>query len=148
MSNVETDLSTEMQSILAELSNDFANAEVFNQWQPDDGNYTVLLCGYKDGVSTKGTTKTAWWKVDNRIIDPAHPDIDNKEFSVFFRSSAIGFLKGAVSCIAGRKVDDIRQAANILAEAATKGYVCTIRVSTTEKGFKNYTYLDVVQRTA
>jgi hypothetical protein len=139
-----SNLSSEMQEVLAQVAKEFETAEVFSQWTPPDGTYTVLISGYNDGVSTKGNAKTAWWKLDNRIIDQTGGDLNEKEFSVFFRSSAVGFLKGAMATLAGRKIDDVRQAATVLGGA--KGYVVTIRVKTNDKGFANYTYLDVVQR--
>jgi hypothetical protein len=141
-----SDLSSDFQEILGQVSKEFETAEVFSQWTPPDGTHTAVITGYNDGVSTKGGNKLIWWKVDNRIISPANPEVNEKEFSVFFRSNAVGFLKGAVATIAGRKIDDIRQAATILKGAV--GYVVNIRVTTNDKGFKNYTYLDVVQKPA
>ena len=137
-----SNLSSEMQEVMNQVAQEFASAEVYSQYTPPEGNYTALITGYNDGVSTKGNAKVAWWKLDNRIIDPTGSDLDGKEFSVFFRSNAVGFLKGAMATFAGRKIDDIRQAPDIL--SGMVGKIVTIRVKLSKDGFTNYTYLEIV----
>lgn len=147
-----SELSSEMASVLEQVAKEFETAEVFNNWMPPDGVYTALVSGYHDGVSVKGTAKTAWWKLDGRLIHPSDTELDGKEFTLgLFRSSQVGFLKGVMAILAGRKVDDIRQASSILSGAC--GWVVTVKVTTRPSGkvgddreFTNATITGVVQR--
>ncbi len=144
-------LGTDMQNILAQVAEEFANAEVYNQWMPPDGTYTALITAYNDGVSTKGNNPVAWWKLDGRLLVPGDEELDEKEFTLgFYRSSAVGFLKQAMAVLDGQKVDDIRRAEPILSAAV--GYVVTIKKSTTVRSeakgggeFPNVTILEVIQ---
>ena len=145
-------MSSDMQKILADVAEEFAQTEVFNQWMPPDGNYTALITAYGDGVSAKGGNKVAWWKLDARLLVPGDEELDEKDFTLgFYRSSAIGFLKQAMAVLAGRKVDDISQAEPVL--SASVGMVVNISKTTTirsdAKGggeFPNVKILEVVQQ--
>lgn len=145
---MSADLSAEMGNILEEIAEEFSQAEVFNEWMPPDGDYTVLITGYADGVSVKGNKKYAWWRQDGRLLVPGDPSLDEKDFTLgFYRSTAIGFLKQAMAVIAGRKIDDVRQAQPLLAGAV--GWIINIRKSTTSKDGVEYPrvkILNVVQR--
>ena len=72
-------MSTDMQNILSEVAEEFSTAEIFNQWMPPDGTYTALVIGYADGVSQKGSSRTAWWRLDGRLIVPGDADLNDKE---------------------------------------------------------------------
>ena len=148
-----TQMSTDMQDVLAEIAEEFAQAEVFNQWMPPDGTYTALITGYNDGVSTKGSSRYAWWKLDGRLLVEGDPELDGKDFTLgFFRSTALGFLKQAMSVFAGRKIDDVRQAQPILSGAVdclvTLKKTTTIRSEAKGGGeFPNVTILEVIPQT-
>lgn len=124
-------LSNEMSDILTQVAKEFETADVYNQWMPPDGTYTTLLTAYADGVSVKGTNKVAWWKLTGRIVDPSNAELNEKEFTVgFYSTRQVGILKGAMAVLAGRKIDDIRQAEPILHGAV--GWVVNVKVRTTE----------------
>ena len=145
-------MSTDMQEVLAEIAEEFAQAEVFNQWMPPDGTYTALITAYNDGVSTKGNNRYAWWKLDGRLLVEGDQELDGKDFTAgFYRSTAVGFLKQAMSVFAGRKIDDIRQVQPILSGAVD--CVVTLKKTTTVRSeakgggeFPNVTILEVIQQ--
>jgi len=146
-------ISADMEKVLGEVAEEFANTEVFNQWMPPDGDYTCLITNYQDGVSKKGGREYAWWRLDGRLQVPGNEDLDQKEFTLgFYKSYVLGFLKGAMSVLAGRKIDDVRQAESILSGAV--GWVVNVRKTTTVRSeakgggeFPNVAILEVVQKT-
>jgi len=139
-------MTSEMEGILAAVSDEFANAEVFNDWRPPDGEYTAVVVGYSDGISTRGGNKYAWWALNGRLLCPG-TELDEREFTIGpFRSTGLGFLKAAMSVLAGEKVNDVTQAEPILSAAV--GKVINVRVRTTENDrgtFTNTNILAVVE---
>ncbi len=144
-------IGTDMQNILAEVAEEFAQTEVFNQWMPPDGTYTALITAYADGTTTKGNTRYAWWRLDGRLLVPGDEALDEKDFTLgFYRSTAMGFLKQAMAVLAGRKIDDVRQAEPIL--SGSVGSVVTLSKTTTIRSevkgggeFPNVKILEIVQ---
>jgi hypothetical protein len=142
-------MSADMERIVAAKAEEFAAAEIFNEWMPPDGDYTVLLTEYADGVSKKGSNEYAWWRLTARI-QSSDPELDQKDFTIGpFRSSAVGFLKSAMSVLKGEKIDDLRQAEPVLSGAV--GWVATVRVTTTTRDKTEYTnsrIMEVVDKSA
>jgi len=131
-------MTSEMGNILEQVADEFANAEVFNEWKPPDGEYTTLIVAYSDGVSTRGSNKYAWWTLTGRLLCPSDPELDQKEYTIGpYRSSAVGFLKGAMSVLAGEKVNDVKRAEPLLSAAV--GKIVNVRVRTTENERGTYT---------
>lgn len=140
-------MSAEMEEVLTSIAEDFASAEVFNQWAPPDGDYTILLYGYGDGVSARGGNKTGWWRLDGRLLLTEGNPLNGKEFSIVYRSTVPGILKTAMAALAGRKINDVRQAEPILGGAV--GWIVNIRKSTNTKDgvdYPRYGILDVVSK--
>ena len=130
-------MTSEMEGILAAVADEFAQAEVYNDWRPPDGEYTVVVVSYSDGVSTRGNNKYAWWALGGRLLCPG-TELDEKEFTIGpFRSTGVGFLKAAMSVLAGEKTKDINQAEPILSAAV--GKVVNVRVRTTENDRGTFT---------
>lgn len=139
-------MTSEMESILEQVASEFESAEVFNDWNPPDGEYTTVLTAYSDGVTTRGSNKYAWWALTGRLLCPGNPELDQREFTIGpFRSTGVGFLKAAMAVLAGEKVNDVKQAEPILSGAV--GKVVNVRVRTTENDrgtFTNTTIREVV----
>lgn len=123
------DLTVDMENIIGNVSEDYANAQVYNSWMPPDGDYTVLLTGLDAGTVTSGDTYM-WWRLDGRILSEGS-ELDQEEFTVgFFTTKAPGILKGAVAVLSGRKNTSLKEATPILEAAKDAGTIVEVNVST------------------
>jgi len=139
------------EQLLASHNQDFKEAEVFNDWMPDDGEYIVSLIKLTSGTSNKDGVDTIWWNLKGRIEDVQDEKINGREFTVgYYTSKAFGILKGAVNILSGGEINDLAQA-NAILEAAL-GLVIRVRVRTSisKKNGKEYTncfILEVINTT-
>ncbi len=138
MSNEMTEM---MQRIIEQGQDDFAAQEVYSDWMPDDGPYTVLVSSYNSGEKEKNGEESAWWRLGLQILSPG-TDLDKKDFGVMFGSKAAGFLKSAAATINGAKEDSYRKCIGII--AGSVGYLLNVNVKTNNKGYKNVTISEVV----
>jgi len=122
------------------LISEYLNAKTYEDWNPPDGKHTVLIYGYKDGVSKKNNKR--WWKLECRMLDP-NPELEGKEFGIWFSQAApIPILKSAVNTLARWEVNDIHEAIQTLKDSV--GKTINIQTKTNKKGFTNHRILSVV----
>lgn len=107
-----SELSADMEGVVARLSEEYANTEIFDSWQPPDGPWTALITGYKERKQQDGSVL---WILELRYLTPdeSSPDRD-REFALVFRENALGFMKSAVKVLAGAKVNDLRESLVVL----------------------------------
>lgn len=124
------ELSQEMQSILEETAEEFANAEAFDDWMPPDGDYTVLLTNAKTDVKAYDDgSKMLWVRITGRILADHNPEVDQKEFTAgFFSSKAYGILKQAANVLKGSPCTSNTEAIKVLMGCA--GTVVILSVKT------------------
>lgn len=122
-------MNNDFNALLQQTAEEFANAEVFNDWLPDDGDYNALIADYKEGVKETDTSKMWWMRLTGRLLAEGNPDLDQREFTLgYFSGKAPGILKGAVSVLNGAPVKNIADARAIL--LASIGAVVELTVST------------------
>jgi len=131
-------LSEAMQNYAARQAQEYADAEIFNNWMPPDGPHVAYISAYKEGESKKG----AWQSLTLKCLDP-DPELQDKEFAMWFREGAPqGILKAAVSVLAEEKVDVLSSGLKMLKQSV--GMTINVTVATNEKGFKNVRIVDVI----
>ncbi len=117
------------EQLLAAHNQDFAEAVVFDNWMPPDGEYVVSLVKLATGSSSKDSVDLVWWKLTGRIEDVQDEQLNGKEFSAgYFTSKAFGILKGAVKTLAGDIIHDLGEA-HLVLEAAI-GKVVRVKIDT------------------
>ncbi len=128
------------ESIMNEAAEEFANAEVFSDWMPPDGDYTVLLLETKKGAVDKEGQKYGWWRLPGTIIDDTNPELGGKEFTVgYYTTKALGILKGAVSTLAGRTVTALTEVPEILATSAGRVVIVSVTTAFNKKANREFT---------
>lgn len=138
MSEYTFTVTENLEGYVSRIAQEFADAETFDDWTPPDGPHSALIIGFKDGSGKSGT----WMQLRCQCLDP-NPDLTDKEFSIWFRESApAGILKSAANAISGRKIEDSREAVEIIGKSV--GLTVNLKVTTNEKGFKNIRIIDVV----
>jgi hypothetical protein len=131
-------ISQEMEGYIQRQAQEYENAEAYDNWMPPDGTHVAIITGFKDGQNKNG----AWLQLKCSLLDP-DPDLTDKEFSIWYRENAPqGILKSDANALAGKKVEDIREAIKVLGTAP--GKTINIKVNTNEKGFTNVKIVDVV----
>lgn len=128
------DMTAAFRQVLDATQDEFAKVELYNKWQPPDGQYSVLLTGFANGVSEKGV---AWGKMSGSLQAPGNAALDQKEFSPGYYSTEYPIsLKQDASALAGRKVDSNVEAFEILAKAADDNVMVLFSVQrgTNKKG--------------
>lgn len=117
------------EQLLAEHNQNFAEAEVFDNWMPPDGEYVVSLVKLATGSTKKEGGDFVWWRLTGRIEDVQDEKLNGREFSAgYFTSKAFGILKGAVKTLAGKLVHDLGEA-HLILEAAI-GKVVRVKIDT------------------
>ena len=117
------------EQLLAAHNQDFAEAVVFDNWMPPDGEYVVSLVKLATGSSSKDGVDLVWWKLTGRIEDVQDEQLNGKEFSAgYFTSKAFGILKGAVKTLNGEIIHDLGEA-HLVLEAAI-GKVVRVKIDT------------------
>ncbi len=117
------------EQLLAAHNQDFAEAVVFDNWMPPDGEYVVSLIKLATGSSSKDGVDLVWWKLTGRIEDVQDEQLNGKEFSAgYFTSKAFGILKGAVKTLNGDITHDLGEA-HLALEAAI-GKVVRVKIDT------------------
>ena len=105
---------------------------------PDDGEYIVSLLKVDTGTLKNG--EGIWWKLKGRIEDPQDAKWGGFEFPVgFYNSKAFGILKGAVNVLAGKSVNDLTEANEVLNASIGKIIRGKIETTTSKKNGKSYT---------
>lgn len=117
------------EQLLAVHNQEFAEAVVFDNWMPPDGEYVVSLVKLATGSSNKNDTDLVWWKLTGRIEDVQDEQLNGREFSAgYFTSKAFGILKGAVKTLNGDIIHDLGEA-HLVLEAAI-GKVVRVKIDT------------------
>jgi len=118
------------EQLLAKHNQEFKDAEVYNDWMPDDGEYIVTVLKQDEGSTSKDGVEILWWKLIGRIEDVQNEKLNGKEFTVgYYTSKAYGILKGAARTISGNsELDDLAEAHEALAN--TIGTVLRVKVQT------------------
>lgn len=127
-------IGSEFQNILNDVAEEYANAEVFDNWMPPDGDYTVLLTKLQLNKVQKGDAEYLWVRLIGRILLEGDTDLDQREYAVGnYRTTAIFTMKGDVAILnGGRKVNDINESLQVLNQAATENWVVTSTVVRTK----------------
>jgi len=127
------ELSAEFKKLVEEqAAKPYEEAEVFNNWMPPDGTYTVVLTDCQNGMSeTEAGERYGWVRLTGVIQAETDPELDQKEFTVgFYRTDRAHFkMKNDVAVLAGRKVDSFLASLNILEQAARENWIVTVEVS-------------------
>lgn len=119
----------DFDAILNETAQEFASAEIINTWMPPDGDYTVLLLGYKEGKKLDPDNRFIWWRIDGMILAEGNPSIDKHEFTVgYYTSKAIFSLKRDTAVLNGSPLTALSSAGPILAGAV--GWIVNVSVRT------------------
>ncbi len=143
MTPENTNANADFSAILNDTAEEFKQAKVFNDWMPDDGEYTCVLSDLVTGVKDDQNNRFAWWRLTATIQSASDPDIDQSQFSLFYSTKAPGFLKSDVSALAGKTITDIRTADQILRD--NLGAIVNVKVSTSPKGYKNTAITEVLE---
>lgn len=119
----------DFEKLLAVHNADFAEAVVFDNWMPPDGEYIVSLTKLTAGSTSKNSVDLLWWRLTGRIEDVQDEQLNGKEFSAgYFTSKAFGILKGAVKTLVGQIIHDLGEAHVIL--EASIGKVVRVKIDT------------------
>lgn len=139
------------EQLLSQHNQEFREAEVYNDWMPDDGEYIVSLVKLTSGTSSKDGKDLIWWNLKGRIEDVQDEKLNGREFTVgYYTSKVFGILKGAVNVLSGQTIDDLSQAHAILEAAIGLVIRAKVRTSRSRKDNKDYTncfILEVINTT-
>lgn len=117
------------EQLLATHNQDFADAEIFDNWMPPDGEYVVSLLKLSSDSSIKDGVDFMWWRLTGRIEDVQDELLNGKEFSAgYFTSKAYGILKRAVKILNGEIIQNLTEA-HLALEAAI-GTVIRVKIET------------------
>ncbi|KKN66010.1 hypothetical protein LCGC14_0476020 [marine sediment metagenome] len=143
------------ESLLAEHNADYAQAQAFDNWMPDDGEYVALISDvvtdtFKDDESGKSNPS---WRVTGQLLCPDMPAIDKKKFmlGMWRKPTQYGMVKTFAKLLAAP--EQVEAVEKSLAEAskvilASQGKVVQIRVTTTKDGeYRRVRVLKVVDTT-
>jgi len=126
------------EQMLAQFNQDYREAEVFNDRMPDDGKYIISLIKLDTGTAKEGGAP--WMKLRGRIEDPQDATWGGFEFPVgFYSAKAFGILKGAVNVLAGKSVNDLAEAYEVLKASLGKIIEGEVKTTTSAKNGKDYT---------
>ena len=142
------------EQLLATHNQDFAEAVVFDNWMPPDGEYVVSLVKLATGSTSRDGVDLVWWKLTGRIEDVQDGQLNGREFSAgYFTSKAFGILKGAVKTLNGDIIHDLGEA-HLVLEAAI-GKVVRVKIDTrpgkganTGRDFTNCYIQEVINTTS
>ncbi len=88
------------EALLAAHNQEYADAEVFSQWQPPPGEYVVIVEKLDTGVTAQEEAEDMmWWSLRCMIVDEG--SLFQKKFSIFSSSKALGIFKGLVEALNG-----------------------------------------------
>jgi hypothetical protein len=120
------------EGLLADFNQAYKDAAEFSDWMPPDGEYLVTVVKCQKGVSTKDDKKTGWWKLTGRIEAPESEELNGQEFTLgFYRTSALGILKGQARALNGGQVVSSLQEADVVFEKSV-GSILRVSVKTGE----------------
>ncbi len=138
-------LTEAMEGCAARIAQEYADAEIFNNWNPPDGKHIVLIVDCKDDISKKNNK--AWCRLVCRMLDP-DPELRGKEFKIWYNEAKPKFvIENAMVKLAGRKSSDFHELLKVL--RTTVGWTIKILVKTNKKGdksYKNYLILGIVSK--
>jgi len=101
----------DFKKMLGEHAAAYAEAEAFDDWMPEEGEYTTLVKKVKRGSFTKDNIKVPFWRLTGQIQDPALPEYDQKEYSLgFFHPGSFRGLKTMINQLTGTQINNLEQA--------------------------------------
>ncbi len=128
----EVQLDSGFEALLAQHQQAYAESEVFDDFNPPDGEHIVRIVKGRYGPKSEDGPKpgTATWVVlSAQIDDTANPEIHEKVTALFFTSKYFGGMKQAAEVLSGKAC-----ASNPIAAAkiilASIGYELQILVET------------------
>ncbi len=137
------------EALLAAHNQEYAEAEVFSQWQPPPGKYVVLVEKLDTGSTAQEEgDDMMWWSLRCMIIDEG--SLFKKRFSIFSSSKALGIFKGIVEALNdGEPVEGGLKEAHAVMENAV-GAALEIEATTTfskkaQREFTNIAILKVLE---
>ena len=141
---MDNEMNAVFDAILGEAAEEFTQAEVYSNWMPPDGDYTVLLTEAKNGVKVDENNRFAWVRLTGRILDDHNPELNEKEFSVgYFTTKVPGIMKGAVSILAGKVITNLKEAITILTRSNGTVVVVNVFTKPSKKNNQEYTNCNI-----
>ncbi len=138
------------ESILDEVAQEYADAEIINRWMPEDGEYTGVITKYSEGdkVYDDGG-KMAWARLTVQLIAPhdtGEGGIDGKEMSIGYSTKALFSLKGDTAALSGRVINDVRVALKVLQDSlgTVIGFEIKTTIAKNKQSYKNATITHIV----
>jgi len=105
----------DFKKMLGEHAAAYAEAEAFDDWMPEEGEYTTLVKKVKRGSFTKDNIKVPFWRLTGQIQDPALPEYDQREYSLgFFNPGSFRGLKTMINQLTGTQINSLEQADDAL----------------------------------
>lgn len=133
--------------LIMHTASEFESADAFSDWMPDNGDYVVLLTKVAKGAFQTDGAQQWYVRLTGKILAEGNPELDQREFTVgYYTGRAPGVFKSAVAVLAGRVVNNIREAVDIV--DASVGAVVSVNVSTNAKGYKNTRITKLIQPAA
>jgi len=132
------------EQLLAAHNQAYVDAEEYNDWMPDDGEYTVSVIKVSKGASERDGKEQLWWRPTASILGGEDPATIGKEFVLgFYTSTVPGILKGQVKVLNGGTVPGSLTDASAVIENSV-GMILRVKVVTNDKGYKNAYIQEVV----
>ena len=133
------------EALLASHNQEYANAEVFSQWMPPEGEHIISVEKLdRDVTPQEDGSDMLWWSLRCRI--EGEGALVGRRFSIFSSSKAYGIFKGIVEALNGGEPVDGIAAANVVMEDAV-GKV--LRIESTEtyskKAKRNFTNIAILE---
>jgi hypothetical protein len=129
------------EGLLADYNQAFRDATEFSDWMPQDGLYLATVIKCQKGVSTKDDKKTGWWKLTARLEAPESEGLNGQEFTLgFYRTSALGILKGQARALnGGQTVSSLQEADAVFEKAVGSILRVEVKTSVSKKDGTEYT---------
>jgi hypothetical protein len=128
--------STLFETILDQVGEDYAAAEVVNRWLPEeDGDYPGVITKYSESVVTDDSgTNALRPRLTIQLVAPHDPELHGKELIISMTTKALFSIKSNVAVLAGRVVNGIRPSLDILASSVGAGVNVNVSTSRPKKG--------------
>lgn len=130
------------KDILAGWQEDYDQAQILDNWQPPDGDYTAQLFEFNQSTKTTDEGEYEQMITRARILAEGQDDIHGREFRLgYYTRRNLGQLKTHAAAIAGRPLPNPVAAAEVLEKACSEQLVITIHVGRS-KGKNNRIFVN------
>lgn len=141
-------------AMMSEFEKEFSDAQEFSDWQPDPGEYNVIIKDVRTGITGTNSNDPAYhnkpyWAIKVEMLDGVDAEgnpLAGRSFEPFFfmgTPKRFGFFKGFARSLAGTSVASLQVADQIVQQS--RGAVLRLKGTKNDRG-TNWYVQSVVSR--